>query len=249
MPGNELSDFFNGIPLVTRYWFSGTILLSLIGKFGIVDPGRLILLWDGEYKYQLWRPLTALLFFPVNPSTGFHFLINLYFLYNYSSKLENGVFIGRRADYVFLITFCLIMTVLIGYFVPFYFLMEPMVLNIIYIWSQFNRDVIVQFWFGMQFKAMYFPWVLVIFNMIVRGGFLVELVGIIVGHMYCFFAHQYPEQYGGPALLRTPNFFYKLFPNERMSGSMFGPAPRARREPPAAPARFPGRGNTLGGAD
>jgi len=32
-------------------------------------------------------------------------------------------------------------------------LMNPMILSVLYIWCQFNKDQIVQFWFGTQFKV------------------------------------------------------------------------------------------------
>ncbi|KAH8865353.1 Derlin-1 [Schistosoma japonicum] len=114
MPGNDLSEIFNNIPFVTRYWFSGTILFSLLGKLNIIDPMRMILLWNRMYSnFEIWRPITALLFYPVSPSTGFHFLINLYFLYSYSSRLENGMFLGRTADYVFMFLFTWLVLVLV----------------------------------------------------------------------------------------------------------------------------------------
>ena len=34
-------------------------------------------------RFHIWRPVTCLFFYPLSPQTGFHFLINLYFLYNY----------------------------------------------------------------------------------------------------------------------------------------------------------------------
>lgn len=37
-----------------------------------------------------------------------------------------------------------------------YFLLEPMVLSVLYVWCQLNRDMIVQFWFGTQFKVNFF---------------------------------------------------------------------------------------------
>ncbi|CAH8436394.1 unnamed protein product [Dicrocoelium dendriticum] len=251
MPGNELSDWFYSIPIITRYWFSGTLLFSLLGKLGLVDPMRLILLWGDTHKYELWRPITSLLFYPINPSTGFHFLINLYFLYTYSSRLENGMFFGRTADFLFLVIFCWLLVVIVGFMAPFYFLLEPMVLTVIYIWSQLNRSVIIQFWFGMQFKAMYFPWVLVAFNLIVRGSVVMELTGIVVGHIYYFFTTQYPQEYGGQALIKTPSFLYRLFPLQQGFVSGFGQAPRARQTAAAAPStpRFPGRGQQLGRED
>ena len=52
-------------------------------------------------RFQIWRPLTALFFY--KPS--FHWLINLYFLYSYSMRLETGIFAGRPADYAFMLFF------------------------------------------------------------------------------------------------------------------------------------------------
>ena len=31
--------------------------------------------------------------------------------------------------------------------------MDPLVLSALYVWCQVNKDAIVQFWFGMQFKV------------------------------------------------------------------------------------------------
>ena len=47
----------------------------------------IFLFWFG----QIWRPITATFFFPVGPGTGFLYLVNLYFLYQYSSRLETGM--------------------------------------------------------------------------------------------------------------------------------------------------------------
>lgn len=47
----------------------------------------IFIFWSG----QIWRPITATFFFPVGPGTGFLYLVNLYFLYQYSSRLETGM--------------------------------------------------------------------------------------------------------------------------------------------------------------
>ena len=52
-------------------------------------------------RFQIWRPVTAIFFY--KPS--FHWLINLYFLYSYSMRLETGIFAGRPADYAFMLFF------------------------------------------------------------------------------------------------------------------------------------------------
>merc|ERR1711944_211379 len=82
---------------------------------------------------------------------------------------------------------------------------------------------IVNFWFGSQFKAMYLPWVLFAFNVIIADGGVMELIGILVGHLYFFLMFKYPQDFGGPSLLSTPQFLYNLFPNRH--GGMYGQAP------------------------
>ena len=35
----------------------------------------------------------------------------------------------------------------------FQLLLDPMILSVLYVWCQLNKDQIVQFWFGTQFKV------------------------------------------------------------------------------------------------
>lgn len=46
---------------------------------------------------------------------------------------------------------------------------------------------------------------------------LVELIGIIVGHLYYFIQYQYPEQYDGQVLLKTPQILYDYLPSSTAS--------------------------------
>ncbi|QQP52558.1 Derlin, partial [Caligus rogercresseyi] len=145
--------------LFTRYWFGLTLGFTLLGRFGVLSPKWLILLWDSVFHdFQLWRPLSALFFYPLSPQSGFHFLINLYYLYNYSLRLETGTFEGRPGDYLFMLLFNWAAIVAIGLFMEIYVLMDPMVLSVLYVWCQLNKDTVITFWFGTQFKAMYLPW-------------------------------------------------------------------------------------------
>jgi len=202
------------------------------------------------YKFELWRPITALFYYPITPMTGFHYLMNLYFLYSYSVRLETGVFDGRPADYLFMLVFNWLCLVLIGLFIRLPLLMNPMVLAVLYVWCQFNKDQIVQFWFGTQFKAMYLPWVLLAFNMIVGSGGYMEFIGIVVGHIYFYVMYKYPQDFGGRQFIHTPAFFYTYFPNRRGGVSGFGVAPATRRQAGGADDRRGhnwGQGNQLGG--
>lgn len=105
--------------------------------------------------------------------------------------------------------------------------MDPMVLSVLYVWCQLNKEVIVSFWFGTRFKAMYLPWVLLGFNMLMSNGSLFAVVGILVGHLYFFLKFTYPQELGGSNFLETPQFIKRYFPDIRPSG-VFGFAPEGR---------------------
>jgi len=229
--GTDIQDWFKSLPVFTRYWFGGTLLFSLLGRFGLLYPEWLILSWETFItKFHIWRPITALLYYPITPMTGFHFLMNLYFLYNYSLRLETGIFDGRPADYFFMLIVNLILSVIIALGLRIYFLMDPMVMSVLYVWCQINKDTIVNFWFGTQFKAMYLPWVLFGFKFIIGGGGVEELCGILIGHLYFFLMFKYPQDFGGPSLLSTPDFLYRYFPNRRGGVSGYGQAPASGQQ-------------------
>lgn len=251
----DIAQWFKNLPIFTRYWLGLTAGFSLFGRFGFFKAYNLILLYEPFiHRFQIWRPFTALFFYPLSPQTGFHFLINCYFLYSYSLRLERDVFTDRPADYLFMLLFNWLCCVIVGLIAEISLLMDPMVLSVLYIWCQLNQDVIVNFWFGSQFKAMYLPWVLFAFNLIISGGGILELVGILVGHLYFFLMFKYPQEMGGPQLLKTPSFFYDWFPNTRTIHG-FGSVPMARQgpnEPTRAADPGPrrhswGRGHVLGG--
>lgn len=228
---NDIGDWYRGIPQFTRYWFTGVVGLSLLGRFGIFSPMTLILEYYAVvYHFQIWRPFTSAVYYPITPQTGFHFLILLYFLYSYSSRLETGVFDGRPADYLFMLLFNWFVLVLVGLAANIMLLLDPMIMGALYVWCQINRDQIVQFWFGTQFKAAYLPWILLAFNLITRGSYLPDLVGILVGHLYFFLMFKYPQDFGGRQFLSTPSIFYKWFPNRRGGVAGFGMAPSSRRQ-------------------
>ncbi|XP_046843371.1 derlin-1-like [Xenia sp. Carnegie-2017] len=244
---NDLGDWFRGIPVVTRWWFSLSIAFTLLGRFRILNAVYMFLSFDLiAYKFQIWRLFTSIVFYPLSPQNGFHYLINLYFLYSYSTRLESGLFNGRPADHLFMLIFNSIISIIIGFVMNLFFLMDPLVLSVLYIWCQINRDTIVSFWFGMQFKAMYLPWVLAIFNMVIGGGGLIELVGIFVGHLYFFLMFKYPQDFGGTRFINTPTFLYRLLPNARASVSGFGVPPASRRAADAGGGRHTwGQGRRL----
>lgn len=140
----DIKEWFKSLPLFTRYWLGLTAVFSLLGRFGIIHPSYLILTYESVfhkfqvrtlkwcksnkscgnvnifYLFQIWRLATSVFFYPISGSTGIHFLFNCYFLYNYSLQLENVVYLGRPADYAFLLLFNWICTVIAAFMFKFY---------------------------------------------------------------------------------------------------------------------------------
>lgn len=148
---SDFGDWFKSLPLFTRYWLALSIAFSLIGRFKIIKISTLVLHYEPFiHNFELWRAATSLFFYP--PS--FHLLMNLYFLYNYSLRLETIDFAGRPADYCYLLIFNWICCLVAGLLLNFSLLMNCMILSIIYIWCQLNKNAIVQFWFGKYFVLL-----------------------------------------------------------------------------------------------
>nr|XP_033325448.1 derlin-1 [Megalopta genalis] len=235
---SDVRDWLNSLPFFTRYWLLCTGFFTLIGRFGLISPTTLILTYDRFInRFEIWRAATSVFFYPLDQGTGFHFLINCYLLYIYSMRLERGEYDGRPADYCYLLLFNWICCIIIGLLCEFYVLMDPMVLSVLYVWCQLNKDVIVNFWFGTQFKAMYLPWVLFAFNLIISRGGMMELFGILVGHLYVFLKFKYPQEFGGPQLLNTPKVLESYFPPKRGGIRWFGAPPAQRAQSNAQPNR------------
>ena len=249
-PGSDFNDWYKSIPQITRYWFTGSVVIPLAARFGILNPNYLVLFFQPFFqKFQFWRPVTAVFYYPITPQSGFSYLINLFFLYSYSSRLETSTYDGKPADYLFMLIFNWIILTIIAFFANLLMLMDPLILSVMYVWCQLNRDTIVSFWFGTQFKAMYLPWVLVGFNMIIRGGGFTELLGIAVGHLYFFLMFKYPQDFNGAQILKTPAILYKYFPNRTNNVSgFFGRVPtnNNNNNDNNRPRNLGGRGYVLG---
>ena len=150
MVAGDLQSWFNGLPFFTRYWFGLSVFFPICGRFGLIPWKWVLLAWEPLWhQFQIWRPITAIFYYP----TSFHYLINLYFLYSYSMRLETGIFSGRPADYAFMLFFSWLCSVGVALMLDFGVLMDPMVLSVLYVWCMLNKEVIVQFWFGSQFKV------------------------------------------------------------------------------------------------
>jgi len=43
MSSNDIADWFRRIPMMTKYWFTGSIVFPLLGKLGVVSIMSMLL--------------------------------------------------------------------------------------------------------------------------------------------------------------------------------------------------------------
>lgn len=153
---SDLKAFVASIPQVTRYLTIATLVFSLGSKVGLCSVYQLALLTEPIYSnFQVWRLITAHLY-----SAGQGLIWHLYLLYSNSRELEQGHFSGKRADYVLTIIILIFCIDMAGLYLQFPILSEAFGMGITYIYSQIRAHQPVSFMFGLQFKAMYLPYVL-----------------------------------------------------------------------------------------
>lgn len=158
---SDAGQWYRSLPRFTRYWLTATVSLTLLGRFGILPMKYTFLSTPLVFQHlQIWRCITSLFVYPLTGPSGFHYLINCYFITQYSGRLEKEQFGRSPADYCFMLIIMSLLALIGGFIFDVFYLMDLLVVAVTYVWCQLNKEVIVNFWFGTRFKAVYLPWVL-----------------------------------------------------------------------------------------
>merc|ERR1711871_92046 len=163
---------------------------------------------------------------------------------------------GTVADYIVLITFCMLIHILITiFFAPRFIMGSSLMFTTLYIWRKMNYETEVKLW-GFPMKAAVFPFALMGLHLATGNDVWSDVYGLAVGHCYYFLQEVYPTMYGKD-IIHTPNFVISLCHRLKIGGGYVNPnanstAPRG--VPPPGRVRPPtgggynwgGGGRTLG---
>merc|ERR1712130_192562 len=200
---DELMDVYLEIPPVTRVYVSACLLVNAAVQLGYVTPYQLYFNYDLILKSgELWRLFTNFLYF--GP-------MGLHFLFRYSRNLEEGSFRGRNADFIFFFLFGMVLLSISALFVNIIFLGNALNLMFVYLWARRNPFIRMTFFGVINFQAPYLPYVLAGFSLALGSPILVDVLGIICGHIYYYLEDVFPNVEGGFHILVTPYLLKRLF--------------------------------------
>ena len=165
----------------------------------------------------MWRLLTNFLFIG---TFGFPFVMRLLMLVQYGVPLERGTFAGRTADFVYMLLLAAGVLLVLSWAVPalqLLVLSSPLSFMLIYVWSRSFPTSSVSIWGLFTVQAFYLPWAFLLMGVLMGGSPVNDLIGILVGHLYFFFAVLHPRA-GGRNWLQTPGWVHWLLASSGLHG-------------------------------
>lgn len=205
----SIETWWGSLPIVSKYLMAGCVGMSLLSAIGVLS-GSIIAFFPDKifYHFEIWRIVTSLLF--LGPPS-LPFLMSVVILAQYSPIVEKEFFLNVVADYVwFLVCVGVVLILVGGLLLGDYFFGVGLVFAIMYMYSRHMPDGISSIW-GFQFKTAYLPWAYIVFNFLLGGFPLMQIIGTLAGHVYFYLSKIWPER-GGFNIVQTPQFMYNLFP-------------------------------------
>lgn len=172
-------------PFITKYFFQCSIVAALVAFIfnGNTWPKILDLDWRATLKGQIWRPITAFLYFG---PLGLNYFITMHFVWTYMCDLERMKF-GAPHDFVVMIVFgalsLLASTTALG--MSGQYLGHSLSCFLVYVWSREyeGNDVNVLDMFTMRAELL--PWFFVLQTLILEGEApTLDIMGIFSGYLY-----------------------------------------------------------------
>lgn len=204
----SITDMWTKTPPITQVYVGLSILLTLICFVANKNnwPNVLNLEWDKVlFKFQIWRPFTAFLFFG---PFGLNYILTLQFVWTYMAQLEKLNY-NKPEDYFVMISFggisLIVLYALLGLSTK--FLGHNLSTFLVYIWARLFEGTEVNVMDLFFLKAEVLPWFFCAQTLILEGELpFADFLGIVVGHLYHYLTKQ--------KILKTPQIVKDWFSKE-----------------------------------
>ena len=214
---DDLKTFYFQMPPITRYYLTSIFITATIATyFKSLQILIYYIFLDYELalkSFQIWRLFTNV-FFIGGFSTSFLFFVVIIYM-NFKNQEQTVITLRAYATFIMMIVYLLIFLNIINIFSSKIFgfkvgftLAQQLILSFIYINSKREPQKIVTLYF-FRMKNCYFPYALILLNIVSGGGIYDNIIGIIAGNAYYVLADVLPVS-KNLKLLKTPKFLVDL---------------------------------------
>ncbi|KAJ1834790.1 hypothetical protein LPJ63_001675 [Coemansia sp. RSA 2711] len=236
---NPLEEWYLQLPPFTRIYTTGIVLLTLALQMEWVTPFQLFYTYHTTFvQGEYWRLATSFLFLG---GFSLDWVLNVYFIVRYCRDLEEGSYLNRPADFVWMVFLMCIALLAISPYLEAPFLGDLLVASLTYMWSRHYSYLFINFMGLFTTSAAYLPWILVAFSSLVENRWpTVDLVAISVGHVFWFLSEEWPRRVesGGVRVLKAPRPLCKLM-HQDIDDELDADADAEPLEPAADPVADP----------
>lgn len=215
---DDFKTFYFKITPITRYYITILFITAIIATY--MKALQIVIYYIFlDYKLvftylQIWRLFTNILFIG-GFSTSFLFFVVM--MYMHIQNVEKTAIVTRvYATFVMMIIYLLIFLNVINLisfkvfgFAPGFTLAQQLLLAFIYVDSKREPQKMLNLYF-VPVKNAFYPYALIIFNIVSGGGIYDNVIGIIAGNIYYFLVDVLPVT-KNIKILKTPKFLVDLF--------------------------------------
>ncbi|KAJ9085849.1 hypothetical protein DSO57_1009957 [Entomophthora muscae] len=143
---------------------------------------------------------------------SFNFIFTIMFLYRSSVSLETTTFFSKPAQYVYFLILAFVSILAATSIFPLFILGGALEYAILTLWSLENAETMVQFYFGITFKAKYLPWVMAGMSFLLNASVPNDsLMGIGYSYLYNYLTKDFVAA-GRINYFEAPSILEKFFP-------------------------------------
>ena len=210
---DDFKTLYFKVPPITRYFLTSLFITAIIATYFKslqIIIYYIFLDYDLIFKqFQIWRLFTNL-FFIGGFSTSFLFFLVMVYM-NFKSQEESSILLRAYAQFIMMLVYLLLflnVINIISYKIfsikPGFTLASQLILSLIYINSKREPQKQVTLYF-FRMQNCYFPYALILLNIVSGGGIYDNIVGIIAGNIYFVLKDVLPMS-KNLNILKTPKF-------------------------------------------
>ena len=210
---DDFKTLYFKVPPITRYYLTSLFITAIIATYFKslqIIIYYIFLDYDLIFKqFQIWRLFTNL-FFIGGFSTSFLFFVVMVYM-NFKAQEESSILLRAYAQFIMMLVYLLLflnVINIISYKIfaikPGFTLASQLILSLIYINSKREPQKQVTLYF-FRMQNCYFPYALILLNVVSGGGIYDNIVGIIAGNIYFVLKDVLPMS-KNLNILKTPKF-------------------------------------------